>query len=36
MAPGEMTGEASPGYVAYSNVPARILWKLPEVRDGIT
>ena len=30
--PGEMTGEASPGYVAYSEVPPRVFSKLPQAR----
>ena len=29
---GEMTGEASPGYVAYSQVPGRVVRHLPSVR----
>ncbi|KAJ8601246.1 hypothetical protein CTAYLR_003253 [Chrysophaeum taylorii] len=32
MEPGEMTGEASPGYAQYSEVPVRVAKHLPETR----
>ena len=32
LGPGEMSGEASPGYAAYSQVPARVARHLPGVR----